>query len=529
MALELWPQFTGGSYLRNNAYTDSELLINMYPETSGKGENNRTQMRLLTTPGIRKVCDMSILVPPSVIGPVYDLITVTQVSGANAGVPRTFALVGGAAGTGTFLVEYKGPSNPPVLIDTPFPVVVNPTGSAQPKLVSCGQDQLLYISGIAPATSSTVTGGVYNLATGVIKDLLPSSTPGWLGASDADYIDGYVVAVQPNSQTFYISELQDATRYDPLDIAVENDAPDTIVGVRIIHRDVFIFGKSRILVWNDTGAAGFPFSRNTSATIEVGRMGRATISKLNNTLFWIGRDQRGSIQAWKMNGYNPQRISTPTIEALWQNYFVTNSGPDILLTSMQCYAYQEEGHQMYVCNFPNTIPSPAGFTWVYDDTEGLWHERKRMNSSGNNTHAGCIYQRCHTFNPLYGHIVGSRFNGDLYYQNRTEGLELNFSILRQRTTPHLYQGSQRNFYKQLVLDVSPFPQVINITMSYTHNAGQTYTAELAPAVTDRGSGKRVAWNRLGSGTDFFCNVFFRGGAEQFSVSGAYIDVHGEAK
>jgi hypothetical protein len=291
--------------------------------------------------------------------------------GANAGVPRTFALVGGVAGTGTFLVEYKGPSNPPVLIDTPFPVVVNPTGTATPKLVSCGQDQLLYISGIKPATSSTVTGGVYNLATGVIKDLLPSSTPGWLGASDADYIDGYVVAVQPNSQTFYISALQDATQYDPLDIAVENDTPDTIVGLRIIHRDVFVFGKSRILVWNDTGAAGFPFSRNTSATIEVGCMGPATISKLNNTLFWIGRDQRGSIQAWKMNGYNPQRISTPTIEALWQNYFVTNSGPDILLTSMQCYAYQEEGHQFYVCNFPNTIPSPAGFTWVYDDTEGF--------------------------------------------------------------------------------------------------------------------------------------------------------------
>src|SRR3954468_23974746 len=139
MALELWPQFTGGSYLRNYAYTDSELLMNLYPETSGKGENNRTQMRLLTTPGIRKVADLTTLQPASMVGPVYDLITVTQVSGANAGVPRTFALVGGVAGTGTFLVEYKGPSTTPVLIDAPFPVVVNPTGSAQPKLVSCGQ------------------------------------------------------------------------------------------------------------------------------------------------------------------------------------------------------------------------------------------------------------------------------------------------------------------------------------------------------------------------------------------------------
>jgi hypothetical protein len=524
MALELWPQFTGGSYLRNNAYTDSELCINLYPETSAKGENNRTQMRLLTTPGIRELVDLSTL-NANCNGPVYDLITVTQVSGAGAGTPRTFGLVGGIAGSGVFLVEYKGPSTPPVFISL-FPVMPNPTGNARPKLVSCGQDQLLYINGNAPATSSTITGGVYNLASGANSALFPSSTPGWAGASDADYTDGYAIIAEPNSQTFYISALQDATSYDPLDISIENDAPDTIVGLRVIHRDVFIFGKSRVLAWNDTGAAGFPFSRNTSATIEVGCMSPATICKLNDTLFWIGRDQRGSIQAWKLNGYNAQRISTPTIEGLWQNYFVTNSGPDILLSGMQCYAYQEEGHQMYVCNFPVTIPSPDGFTWVYDDTEGLWHERKRMNPDGSNVHAGCVWQRCHTFNPLYGHIVGSRFAAKLYYQNRTEGLERGLAILRQRTTPHLYQGTQRNFYRQMVLDISPFPQVINIKMSYTHNAGQTFTTPALPSVTDRGSGKRFAWNRLGSGTDFFCNVFLLGGAEQFAVSGAYLDVQG---
>lgn len=522
MALELWPQFTGGSYLRNSDYVDSEILINLYPETSGRGENNRTQMRLMTTPGISFLYDLHTM-DSNIIGPIYDLITVTQVSGG--GFPRTFALVGGV--TGRYLIEYKGTSTPPVNVTPPFPVLDNPPSGAlgNPKMVSCGKDQLLVINGQA---AEGVTGArnavVYDLSSGTVTALFSLITTGWLGASDADFLDGYVVAVQPNTQTFFISAPQNAISYDPLDFAIENDAPDTIVGLRVIHRDLFIFGKSRILVWNDTGAAGFPFSRNNSATIEVGCIGSASIAKLNDTLFWLGRDQRGGIQAWKMNGYNPQRISTPAIEALWQNYFVTKTVSEDTLKDVQCLAYQEEGHQFYVCNFPTTVPSPTGFTWVFDDVEGLWHERKRMDTSGSGTHAGCALPRCHTFNPLYGHIVGSRNSAELFYQSRTEGLERGLTILRQRTTPHLYQGSQRNFYKQLVLDINP-AQTINVTMSYTHNAGQTFSAPIAPSVMDRGSGKRIGWNRLGSGTDFYCAVFFRG-SDQFAISGAYLDVGG---
>jgi hypothetical protein len=518
MALELWPEFTGGSYSRNNLYVDSERLINLYPETSGRGEHNRTPMRLMSTPGLTLLTDLSTL-NANITGPIYDLITVTTVSGG--GAQRTYALVGGTPSSGIFLVEYRGAA-PPVVIGAPLPILGNPVGSLQqPKLVSCGQDQILLINGNPSAGAVLATGAVYNIATGTVNTMFSAFTPGWLGAADADFLDGYVVAAQPNSQTFFISGLQDALNYDPLDIAVENDAPDTVVAIRVIHRDVFVFGKSRILVWNDTGAAAFPFSRNNSATIEVGCLGPRTVVKLNDTLFWLGRDQRGGIQAWKMQGYNALRISTPAIEAEWQNFYFTAAFPESNLFNVQCYAYQEEGHQFYVINFPNTAAAAGGFTRVFDDTEGLWHERQSMQDD--NTYSGCCLPRCHTFSPLYGHIVGSRTSAKLYYQDRTEGKEEGKSILRVRSAPHLYQGSKRNYYKQMVLDINPYGQTFDITMQYTHNAGQTFSATTAPAVTDRGSGKRIAWNRLGSGSDFFVNVFVKG-TGQFSISGAYLDL-----
>src|SRR3954468_5774034 len=104
MALELWPQFTGGSYLRINAYVDSERCINLYPETSGKGENNRAQMRLVRTPGTTQVADFFVSLS-WLTGPIYDIVTATQQSGA-AIAPRTFALVGDGA-SGLRLVEYR--------------------------------------------------------------------------------------------------------------------------------------------------------------------------------------------------------------------------------------------------------------------------------------------------------------------------------------------------------------------------------------------------------------------------------------
>jgi hypothetical protein len=509
MPLELWPQFTGGSYTRSGGYADIERTLNFYPETSGKGENNRSQMRLQTTPGLSLVQNLGSL---GVIGPIYDMLTITNVTGTGIAPFRTFVLAQG--GAGIVLVELKVPG-PSVLIGT---MMSSPTtlGNTQlgPKLIAAGNDQIIGINGDrGDLVLTNATGAVYNTPAlaGAFYFLTEATTPGWLGAIDADYVDGYVVAAEPRSQTWYISNLQNPQLYDPLDFVIENDAPDTIVAIRVLNRDVFVFGKSRILVWNNTGAANYPFTRNNSVTISVGCMGAPTVVLLNNSLFWLGRDRAGGIQAWKLNGYNPQRVSTPSIEAYWQTYLASGATAEAVFNNVQCWGYQEEGHSFYVVNFPT-----QGYTWVYDDIEGLWHERARLSFGGS------LRQRCHTFNPLLGHLVGSNNSADIYYQSRSVGTEVGSTLTRLRTTPHLYQGSARNFYRKMVLDIQPTVAASDISLQYSNDGGQNFGPTMSPTVTNR-SGTRYAFNRLGSGLDRVYNTFFSS-PNPFSISGAYVEV-----
>jgi hypothetical protein len=515
MALELWPQFTGGSYQRIGGYTDSERCINMYPETSGKGENNRSQMRLMSTPGTAQVADFFVSLG-GLTGPIYDVVTATQQSGT-AITPRTFALVGNGA-AGLRLVEYRGTATAPLNWGL---CGGQPASSlVQPKLTLCGSDQILISNG---NSGSVQTGSVFSMSTGVISMFSSVGQPGWLGASDTDFLDGYAIAAQPGTQSFYISSLQDATIWDPLDLAVENDAPDTIVGLRVVNRDLFVFGKSRVLVWNNTGSASFPFSRNNSATIEVGCVNAQSIQKLNGSLFWMGRDQRGGIQAWKLQGYNPVRISTTGIEELWQNYYASGSGNENDLASVQAFSYQEEGHNFYVVNFPVIgIPS-LGTTWVYDDTEGLWHERQKGTSTD-----GVLRQRCHTFNPLYGHLVGSRNTAQLFAQSRNIGTEQGVTLGRYRIAPHLYDGSYRNFYNRMVIDIDTGVSASAISLGYSNNGGVDFGPPISPTVTNRGSGVRLSFNRLGSGLDRVFGLTVSNPAA-FSIAAAYLDVRGQQK
>jgi hypothetical protein len=60
--------------------------------------------------------------------------------------------------------------------------------------------------------------------------------------------------------------------------------------------------------------------RDNSSRIDIGAVSAVSITKLNNTLFWLGRDMHGGVQAYLLAGYQPQRISTAAEEQLWQSY-----------------------------------------------------------------------------------------------------------------------------------------------------------------------------------------------------------------
>jgi hypothetical protein len=42
------------------------------------------------------------------------------------------------------------------------------------------------------------------------------------------------------------------------DFTLENDLPDTMIGLRAVGGRVWVFGRQRMVAWINTGAAGFP-------------------------------------------------------------------------------------------------------------------------------------------------------------------------------------------------------------------------------------------------------------------------------
>jgi hypothetical protein len=214
-------------------------------------------------------------------------------------------------------------------------------------------------NGTQIAIAANGPGYIYNTTTDVFT---PITDPDFPGAITVGYIDGYFVFNEPNSQKIWVTTLLDGLVIDPLDFASAEGSPDGVVGIIVDHREVWVFGTNSVEVWYDAGSADFPLQRIQGAFNEIGCAAPYSIAKMDNGLFWLGKDARGQGIVYRANGYTGQRISTHAIE--WQLQQYENMSDAI------GYTYQQDGHAFYVLIFPQ-----ADRTWVYDVATQAWHER----------------------------------------------------------------------------------------------------------------------------------------------------------
>jgi hypothetical protein len=200
---------------------------------------------------------------------------------------------------------------------------------------------------------------VYNTLTGVFGAI---ADPDFPGASVVGYLDGYFVFIEPNSQRIWVTGLLDGTSVDPLDFASAEGNPDNIVSMIVDHREVWLFGNNSTEVWYNAGLSDFPLVRIQGAYNELGCAARYSVAKMNNQVYWLGKDARGQGIVYVANGYQGQRVSTHAVEWQIQQYGTMSDAVG--------FTYQQDGHMFYVLTFPS-----AGKTWAYDAATGAWHER----------------------------------------------------------------------------------------------------------------------------------------------------------
>ena len=234
---------------------------------------------------------------------------------------------------------------------------------------------------------------IYNESTGAFG---PITDPDFPGAVTVSYLDGYFVFNQPNSQKIWVTQLLDGTSIDPLDFASAEGSPDGVVAVLTDHRELWVFGTDTTEVWYNAGLLDFPLARIQGAFNELGCAAPYSVAKMDNQIYWLGKDARGQGMVYRASGYIGQRVSTHAIE--WQLQQYSN------ISDATGYTYQQDGHSFYVLNFPS-----ADTTWVFDVATGAWHERAAFAD-------GVFYRhRADNMCNFGGNIiVGDYENGNIY-------------------------------------------------------------------------------------------------------------------
>lgn len=383
----------------------------------------------------------------------------------------------------------------------------------------CVANDLLYVvsgSGVYRVNSSGATtflgsigtsSGIVSMAnTGVEVQIVDGSTSGYLitlatnalsRITDVDFpggvtnafLDGFTLFNQPGTGKFWATSAYAAGVIDPLDFATAEGAPDPLVSLIVDHREIWLFGSESTEVWYNAGNPDFPFERVSGAFIEHGCAAAHSVAKMDNTVFWLGQDDKGRGMVWRAEGYSPQRISTHELETQISNYST--------LSDAVAWTYQQDGHAFYVLSFPT-----EDVTWVYDVSTQLWHERAWRDSS-NNLRRHRV--QCHAmFNG--DHIGGDWQSGKLYVLDMDTYTDNGDTLVRELVASHIRSGKRRFYSEAEVVIESGVglqsgqgsdPQAM---LSFSDDFGRTYGNERWRSFGMVGQYlKRAVWHRLGSG------------------------------
>ncbi len=339
-------------------------------------------------------------------------------------------------------------------------------------------------------------------------------------AVSGGFLDGYFIinrvpvsdpALQARGRTFNISAPLDGTLWDEQDSGVKEGYADFINSILCDHEELILFGKETTEVWQNVGStvdangvASFPFQRIPGAFIRDGSVSTFAPCSVGPYICWLGGSPNGQTVAYRALAFQPERVSTRAQEEAWNS-------TEFKVSDAVSYSYLDGGHLFWVINFWQQQQ-----TWVYDMTEGEWHERAGYNPAATGWMARAGFTRYqpwyHAFIPEWGqggkHIVGDPATGKLYEQSLNFYDDDGAPIQYLRAFPHLlnedcYQFHHRfEAYLETGTVTGAIPEMV-IGLDWSNDRGHTFLP--VPQFQTSGAtgdyAKRIVWRRLGRSRD----------------------------
>ena len=312
--------------------------------------------------------------------------------------------------------------------------------------------------------------------------------PNFSGSNTITFQDGYFIFNTPYSDEFYLSDLNAVTFTAPATSSKEG-YPDNIVGCISANRNLWLIGDQTVEVWFDSGNNLNPFEYIQGTLGQVGCTSPYSVTKIANTVAWLGKDDTGAGIVFMANGYTPQRISTHAVELAIESYDVIDDAIG--------FAYEENGHLFYFLTFPT-----ANATWVYDVITKMWHERGYLISGQFTRHRA----NCFAFVFDTTLVVGDYQNGNIYEMSSSIYSDNGNPLVRQRVTPHVSKDMNRIVCSELQLDIETGVGLDGIgqgtnpqaMLQWSNDGGHTWSNEHWSMFGPIGATKsRAIWRRLG--------------------------------
>lgn len=447
--------FVGPTYALRSRNFDAQRTINLYPVLSESGTSASPAM-LLGTPGLRRVLTVG-------DGPIRGLYRTST----------SWLLV--ASGWEIYRVSRSLNATYIGTIAGAGPVAM--TDNGKHVLVACGSASYIV---------DLTTWGIKDARQGVYQ-----------GTDRVGYLDGRMLWNVRGTGRFMWTDLH-STEFSALNFATAEASPDSLVSLIVDHRELWLFGQSSTEVWYSTGDPNAAVEPIRSAFIEHGCAAPHSVDKLDNTVFWLGADDRGHGIVWRANGYTPARISNHAIE------YAISRCPRV--DDAIGFAYQQDGHSFYVLTFPS-----GGLTVVFDVATGMWHERAwRHPETGE---LGRWRANCHAaFADM--NLVGDCEDGRIYALDLDYYTDDGDAIARVRTAPHLSDDMSLTVMAELRVD---FETGVGLAtgqgsaplamLEVSKDGGHSWSNRREVSLGRIGETRaRAIWRRLGQGRDWVFRV-----------------------
>ena len=189
------------------------------------------------------------------------------------------------------------------------------------------------------------------------------------------------------SKRFFISQINNARTWEPLDNTVDNQIASKTVGVAVLDRQVLLMGDSITDVYYDQGLPNFPYRKANTLSHQYGCLSRSSIAVNFGRCCWLATNKESSPVIVSTSGGHLEKISTENIDDII----------DAFSSPQDCdgYFYQVSGHIFYQLNFFTDKVSfiydfaTKLFSIVTDENSGLYPIKNSVKF--NNTHYGINY------------------------------------------------------------------------------------------------------------------------------------------